>query len=165
MSRDLVTYYGQTNRIDSLVGKYGPYLEQLDRETKLLLRITIFEFKMQNAKLKMKNNNFKLINSVDKTPLIVFNFKFLIFNFELEQSDLTLAHYAFMQQFCKSDDYSVLEALQDALFVRFICEEMPRVLPQVCSELEGITIDETETILDALQHQLHWGNARLLVNQ
>lgn len=116
MSRDLVTYYGQTTRIDSLVGKYGPYLEQLDRETKLLLR-------------------------------------------------MTLAHYAFMQQFCKPDDYSVLEALQDALFVRFICEEMPRILPEVCAFLEGLTIDETESILDALQHQIHWGNAQTLVNQ
>ncbi len=33
MSKDLVTYYGQTERIDQLVDKYGVYLEQLNRET------------------------------------------------------------------------------------------------------------------------------------
>ncbi|MDZ8190035.1 MAG: hypothetical protein RMX96_35020 [Nostoc sp. ChiSLP02] len=41
MSKDLVTYYGQTDRIDQLVGKYGAYLEQLTRDTKLLFRITL----------------------------------------------------------------------------------------------------------------------------
>lgn len=97
MSRNLVTYYGQTNRIDSLVEKYGSYLEQLDRETKLLLR-------------------------------------------------MTLTHYVFMQQQCNPDNYTVLEALGDTLFVRFICEDMPKVLKEVCTGLQGLTVDETESI-------------------
>ncbi|WP_226889889.1 hypothetical protein [Nostoc sp. MG11] len=41
MATDLVTYYGQTSRIDQLVDKYGACLEQLNRETKLLFRITL----------------------------------------------------------------------------------------------------------------------------
>lgn len=41
MTTDLVTYYGQTPIIDQLVDKYGVYLEKLDRETKLLLRVTL----------------------------------------------------------------------------------------------------------------------------
>ncbi|MBW4457228.1 MAG: hypothetical protein KME55_33730 [Nostoc indistinguendum CM1-VF10] len=41
MTTDLVTYYGQTPIIDQLVNKYGVYLEKLNRETKLLLRVTL----------------------------------------------------------------------------------------------------------------------------
>lgn len=103
MSKNLVTYHGQTVRIDQLVEKYGAYLEELDRETKLLLR-------------------------------------------------MTLTHYVFMQQQCNPHNYTVLEALQDALFVRFLCENIPRVLQELCSGLEGLTIDETESILDALNN-------------
>ena len=50
---DLVTYYGQTNIIDQLVEKYGACLEQLDRETKVLLRITLASACIRHApKLK-----------------------------------------------------------------------------------------------------------------
>jgi hypothetical protein len=40
MTTDLVTYYGQTDLINQLVDYYGAHLEKLDRETKLLLRVT-----------------------------------------------------------------------------------------------------------------------------
>ncbi|HEY9801111.1 MAG TPA: hypothetical protein V6D25_12195 [Leptolyngbyaceae cyanobacterium] len=108
MSKDLLTYYGQTPRIDQLVEKYGAYLEQVDREVKLLLRIT-------------------------------------------------LSHYVLMKQHCNPGDYAVKEALNDGLFVRFITKNIPQVLIDICAQLEGLTIDEAESILDALQHQIHWG--------
>jgi hypothetical protein len=41
MATDLVTYYGQTDLINQLVDNYGAHLERLDRETKLLLRVTL----------------------------------------------------------------------------------------------------------------------------
>ncbi|MBD2452425.1 hypothetical protein H6G76_36085 [Nostoc sp. FACHB-152] len=116
MSADLVTYYGQTDRIDSLVEKYGPHLEQLDRETKLLLRIT-------------------------------------------------LSTYVLMQQEYSSSEYSTSAALQDALCELVLPDSIPQDLYDICSQLEGLTVDEAETILEALQHQIRWGNARLLVNQ
>ncbi|MBD6621290.1 hypothetical protein FNW02_37805 [Komarekiella sp. 'clone 1'] len=112
---DLVTYYGQTSRIDQLVDKYGACLEQINRETKLLLR-------------------------------------------------MALTHYVFMQQKCNPDNYSVTEPLRDALFVRFVCEDIPRILYDICSLLQGLTVDEAETLLEALQHQIRWGNARTIVN-
>ena len=106
-----MTYYGQTVRIEQLVEKYGAYLQYIDREIKLLLRIT-------------------------------------------------LSHYVFMQQNCNPVDYTVKEALRDALFVRFITENILQVLIDICAQLEGLTIDEAEAILDALQHQLRWGCAQ-----
>jgi hypothetical protein len=113
---DLVTYYGQTNRIDQLVEKYGGYLEKLDRETKLLLRIT-------------------------------------------------LSTYIFMQQEQTPTDYLVSTALEDALCELVIPDSIPQDLSDVCSQLKGLTQDEAETLLEALQHQIRWGNARLLVNK
>lgn len=41
MTTDLVTYYGQTDLINQLVDNYGAHLEKLNRETKLLLRVTL----------------------------------------------------------------------------------------------------------------------------
>lgn len=113
---DLVTYYGQTEKIHQLVEKHGAYLEQLDRKTKLLLRTT-------------------------------------------------LSQYVFMQQICTPDNYLVTEALKDGDFERFLCDGIPEVLINLCSELNGLTVDDAETILEALQHQLRWGNARLLTIQ
>jgi hypothetical protein len=113
---DLLTYYGQTERLDKLVEKCGEYLEKLDRETKLLLR-------------------------------------------------MTLTHRVFMQTKYNESEYSVTESLKEALFVRFRSDFIPQVLFDICSVLEGLTIDEAETLLEALQHQLRWGNARLLTIQ
>ncbi|YAF98967.1 MAG: hypothetical protein AB3A66_28625 (plasmid) [Nodularia sp. CChRGM 3473] len=111
---DLVTYYGQTNRIDQLVEKYGGYLEKLSRETKLLLRIV-------------------------------------------------LSTYVFMQQESCSN-YPVSKALEDALCELVIPDSLPQDLYDVCSQLEGLTVDEAESLLEALQHQLRWGNAQAVVN-
>lgn len=44
MTTDLVTYYGQTEKINQLVDNYGAYLEKLNRVTKLLLRMTLAHF-------------------------------------------------------------------------------------------------------------------------
>lgn len=111
MSKDLLTYYGQTERINQLVDVYGAYLEQVDREVKLMLRIT-------------------------------------------------LSHYVLMKQHCNSSDYAVKESLHDALFVRYITKNIPQILINICAQLEGLTIDEAESLLDALQHQLHWSYAQ-----
>ncbi|MCC5639818.1 hypothetical protein LC593_29130 [Nostoc sp. CHAB 5844] len=116
MSTDLVTYYGQTDRLDQLVEKYGPHLEQLGREIKLLLRIT-------------------------------------------------LSTYVLMQQEYSASEYSITSALEDALCELVLPDSIPQDLYDICSQLEGLTVDEAETILEALQHQIRWGNARLLVNQ
>ena len=109
MSHDLVTYYGQTARIDQLVEKYGVYLETLNRKNKLLLRIA-------------------------------------------------LSSYVLMQQKYTPEEYPLSSVLEDAL------SEFPGRIPQdlydVCTLLEGVTIDEAESILDALQHQIHWGKAQ-----
>jgi len=116
MSTDLLTYYGQTDRLDQLVDKYGSYLEQLNRETKLLFRIT-------------------------------------------------LSTYVLMQQEYSASEYSISAALEDALCELVLPDSIPQDLYDICSQLEGLTVDEAETILEALQHQIRWGNARLLVNQ
>jgi hypothetical protein len=116
MSKDLVTYYGQTERIDQLVDKYGVYLEQLNRETKLLFRIT-------------------------------------------------LSTYVLMQQEYSASEYSMSTALEDALCELIISDSIPQDLYDICSQLEGLTVDEAETILEALQHQIRWGNAHINVNQ
>ncbi|YAF99308.1 MAG: hypothetical protein AB3A66_29615 (plasmid) [Nodularia sp. CChRGM 3473] len=112
---DLVTYYGQTNRIDKLVEKYGAYLEKLTRETKLLLRIV-------------------------------------------------LSMYVFMQEEQNPTDYLVSTALENALYELVIADSLPQDLLDVCSQLQGITTDEAESLLEALQHQLRWGNAQTVVN-
>ena len=111
MATDLVTYYGQTPIIDQLVDKYGVYLEKLDRETKLLLRIV-------------------------------------------------LTNYVFMQEKHEPSSYTLIEASRDALFVTFLGMDTPQVLVGICSQLKGLTQDEAETILSALQHQIRWGNAQ-----
>ncbi|MEH2005391.1 hypothetical protein [Nostoc sp.] len=115
MTTDLVTYYGQTPTIDQLVDKYGVYLEKLDRETKLLLRIV-------------------------------------------------LTNYVFMQERHEPSSYTLIEASRDALFVRFLGVDMPQVLVDICSQLNELTTLETETILEALQHQIRWGNAQKLAS-
>ncbi|MBW4566199.1 MAG: hypothetical protein KME32_35045 [Mojavia pulchra JT2-VF2] len=116
MSKDLVIYNGQSNRIDQLVGKYGGSLEVLSRETKLLLRIT-------------------------------------------------LSTYVLVQREYTSTEYPVSEAVEDALCQLVIPHNVPQDLYDVCSLLEGLTVDEAESILDALQYQLHWGNARTIINE
>ena len=113
---DLLTYYVQTDKINQVVEKYGGYLEQLDRETKLLLR-------------------------------------------------MTLTQYVFMQEKSNPVNYTVIDASRDALFVSFICENIPQKLSDICSQLEGLTQDEAEALLEALQHQLRWGNARSVLNR
>ncbi|BCL40043.1 hypothetical protein [Nostoc sp. MS1] len=105
MSTDLVTYYGQTPRLDQLVSKYGDYLETLNRETKLLLRIV-------------------------------------------------LSTYVLMQQEYSCQEYSVSAALEDSLCELIIPDTIPQDLYDICTLLEGVRVDEAESILDALQHQL-----------
>ncbi|MFN6564244.1 MAG: hypothetical protein RMY28_031245 [Nostoc sp. ChiSLP01] len=116
MTTDLVTYYGQTEKINELVDNYGAYLEKLDRGTKLLLR-------------------------------------------------MTLAHFVFIQeQKSHSAEYTLTDALKEALFVRFRSDFIPKDLSNVCSVLKGLTADEAETLLEALQHQIRWGNAQKLTS-
>ncbi|MCC5669698.1 hypothetical protein LC653_39300 [Nostoc sp. CHAB 5784] len=43
-----------------------------------------------------------------------------------------------------------------------IPDSIPENLYSICTEISGLTVDEAETLLEALQHQLRWGNARLL---
>ena len=111
MTTDLVTYYGQTDLIDQLVNNYGSYLEKLNREIKLLLRVT-------------------------------------------------LSTYVVMQQEYSPSEYPVSTALEESLCEPVIPDSIPQDLYDVCSVLDGITAEEAEIILEALQHQLRWGNAR-----
>jgi hypothetical protein len=111
MSKDLVTYYGQTPRIDELAKKYGAYLEAVNRENKLLLRIA-------------------------------------------------LSSYILMQQEYTPEEYPLSTALEDGLSELLIPDTIPQELYDVCDLLKGLTVDEAESILDALQHQLRWGNAQ-----
>jgi hypothetical protein len=115
MATDLVTYYGQTDLINELVNNYGVCLEKLNRETKLLLRVT-------------------------------------------------LSTYIVIQQEYTPTEYPVSTALEDALCELVIPDSIPQDLYDVCSVLEGLTGDEAETILEALQHQIRWGNARQVVS-
>lgn len=74
----------------------------------------------------------------------------------------TLSQYVFMQRICRPDNYSVSEALIDCDFERFLYDGIPDTLTAICSDMDGMTADEAETILEALQHQLRWGNSRLI---
>ncbi|MBD2364880.1 hypothetical protein H6G36_27570 [Anabaena minutissima FACHB-250] len=105
-----LTYYGQTARIDQLVEKYGAYLEKLNAEIKLLLRII-------------------------------------------------LSTYVFK---CELVEYSITKTLEDCTLI--IPESNSQDLNDICIQLEGLTVDEAESILDALQYQLHWGNAQKIMN-
>lgn len=73
----------------------------------------------------------------------------------------TLSQYVFMQRICSPEDYSLTEALTDGDFERFLWNGILEVLKNICFQLKGLTADEAETILEALQHQLRWGNARI----
>jgi hypothetical protein len=115
MTTDLVTYYGQTPIIDQLVDKYGAYLQKLNRETKLLLRVT-------------------------------------------------LSTYIVMLQEYTPTEYPVSTALEDALCELVIPDSIPQDLYDACSVLNGLTTLEAETLLEALQHQIRWGNARQVVS-
>ncbi|MCC2692881.1 hypothetical protein IQ240_09815 [Nodularia sp. LEGE 04288] len=105
MMSNLVTYYGQTDLVNKLVDKYGQYLEQLDRRTKLLFR-TI------------------------------------------------LSDYVF-----RADSMSLKETAEK-IFTSLLIGAIPEKLFDICLILEGITVDEAESLLEALQHQLRWGNAQ-----
>lgn len=115
MTTDLVTYYGQTPIIDQLVNKYGVYLEKLNRETKLLLRVT-------------------------------------------------LSTYIVMQQEYTPTEYPVSTAIEDALCELVIPDSIPQDLYDVCSALDELTTLEAEIILEALQHQIRWGNAQIQIS-
>ncbi|WDD35981.1 hypothetical protein PQG02_31745 (plasmid) [Nostoc sp. UHCC 0926] len=75
-----------------------------------------------------------------------------------------LTNYVFMRERHEPSSYTLIEASRDALFVTFIGMDTPQVLVDICSQLKGLTPDEAETILSALQHQIRWGNAQKLVN-
>ncbi|WP_341529938.1 hypothetical protein WKK05_11850 [Nostoc sp. UHCC 0302] len=118
MTTDLVTYYGQTPIIDQLLDKYGVYLEKLDRETKLMLR-------------------------------------------------MALATYVFTQEKDSSTKHTVADALEDALSNIGLLVSYPlykNLFENVCSVLDELTTLEAEILLEALQHQIRWGNARQVVN-
>ncbi|QHG20812.1 hypothetical protein [Nostoc sp. ATCC 53789] len=118
MTTDLVTYYGQTPTIDQLVDKYGVYLEKLDRQTKLMLR-------------------------------------------------MALATYIFTLEKDSSTKHTVAEALEDALSNLGLLVSYPlykNLFEDVCSVLNGLTTLEAETLLEALQHQIRWGNAQKLAS-
>ncbi|MBD6620036.1 hypothetical protein FNW02_30630 [Komarekiella sp. 'clone 1'] len=72
----------------------------------------------------------------------------------------TLSTYIIMQQECSPIEYPVSTALEDSLYELVIPDSIPQVLYNVCSVLEGLTASEAESILEALQHQIRWGNAR-----
>ncbi|ABA25013.1 hypothetical protein Ava_B0303 (plasmid) [Trichormus variabilis ATCC 29413] len=78
---------------------------------------------------------------------------------------ITLSTYVLMQQEYSSTEYPVSEALEDALSQLVIPHNVPQDLFDICSQLEGLTVDEAESLLDALQYQLYWGNARITVKQ
>ena len=114
MATDLVTYYGQTSIIDQLVNKYGVYLEKLDRETKLMLRMALATY-----------------------------------IFTLEKDSFT--------------KHTVTEALEDALSNISLLVSYPlykNLFEDICSILDELTTLEAEILLEALQHQIRWGNAR-----
>ncbi|MBG1265531.1 hypothetical protein [Nostoc sp. WHI] len=77
---------------------------------------------------------------------------------------VTLSTYIVMQQEYTPTEYPVSTALEDGLCELVIPDSIPQDLYDVCSVLNGLTIDETETILEALQHQIRWGNARQVVS-
>ncbi|MBG1271146.1 hypothetical protein [Nostoc sp. WHI] len=75
-----------------------------------------------------------------------------------------LTNYVFMRERHEPSSYTLIEASRDALFVTFIGMDTPQLLVDICSQLNGLTTHEAETILEALQHQIRWGNARQAVN-
>ncbi|WP_225895799.1 hypothetical protein [Dendronalium phyllosphericum] len=78
---------------------------------------------------------------------------------------ITLSTYVLMQQEYSASEYSMSTALEDALCELIIPDSIPQDLYDICSQLEELTVDEAESILEALQHQLRWGNAHRNVNQ
>ncbi|WP_225226117.1 hypothetical protein [Komarekiella delphini-convector] len=48
--------------------------------------------------------------------------------------------------------YSLKTALEDALCELVIYDSIPQDLYDTCSQLEGLTVDEAETLLEALHH-------------
>lgn len=77
---------------------------------------------------------------------------------------VVLSTYVVMQQEYSPSEYPVSTALEDALCELMIPDSIPQDLYDVCSVLDGITVDEAETILEALQHQLRYGNAQLIMS-
>ncbi|MBE9002325.1 hypothetical protein IQ274_29995 [Nostoc sp. LEGE 12447] len=75
-----------------------------------------------------------------------------------------LTNYVFMQSRHEPSSYTLIEASRDALFVTFLGMDMPQLLVDICSQLNGLTTHEAETILEALQHQIRWGNAQKLAS-
>ncbi len=67
-----------------------------------------------------------------------------------------------MQQEYSPSEYPFLKALEDGLCELVIPDSIPQDLHDVCSQLAGLTVDEAETLLEALQHQLRWGNAAVV---
>ncbi|MHC5854424.1 hypothetical protein [Nostoc sp.] len=63
-----------------------------------------------------------------------------------------LTNYVFMRERHKPSSYTLIEASSDALFVTFLGMDTPPLLVDICSQLNGLTIHEAETILETLQH-------------
>ena len=63
-----------------------------------------------------------------------------------------------MRERHEPSSYTLIEASRGALFVTFLGMDMPQLLVDICSQLNGLTT------LEALQHQIRWGNARQAVN-
>ena len=76
----------------------------------------------------------------------------------------TLSTYIVMQQEYTPTEYPVSTAFEDALCELVIPDSIPQDLYDIYSVLNGLTTDEAETILEALQHQIRWGNARQVVS-
>ncbi|MHC5755997.1 MAG: hypothetical protein ACYTXF_36280 [Nostoc sp.] len=72
-----------------------------------------------------------------------------------------LTNYVFMRERHKPSSYTLIEASRDALFVTFLGMDTPQLLVDICSQLNGLTTHEAETIFEALQHQIRWGNAQI----
>ena len=74
---------------------------------------------------------------------------------------MALANYVFMQEHSNPDKYTVEMALEDVMSdPGFIKKDWY----DICSTLNGLTTLEAETLLEALQHQIRWGNARQVVS-
>ncbi len=57
-------------------------------------------------------------------------------------------------------DVMSLKETAEKIFTSLFIGAIPEELFDICLILEGITVDEAEGLLEALQHQLRWGNAQ-----
>ncbi|AUB43487.1 hypothetical protein COO91_09668 (plasmid) [Nostoc flagelliforme CCNUN1] len=154
MTTDLVTYYGQTPIIDQLVDKYGVYLEKLDREDKLLLRMTLANYAfMQEHSNPDKYTVEMALEDVLSDPGFI----------KRPLAKVLFARGGKREKVKGEGENTKPFPLSPSPFPDF-CKKSKEDWCNICSVLNGLTTLEAETILEALQHQIRWGNARQAVN-